>query len=269
VGPDGLPRVGRTGWVEPAPPAEHRPEGRPVDADGSQQDRPQGPPRDPRRAAESLPHGIIPARVNRSSISRTRSWFLARPNGPRATNTTSWPCEVRGQSCRQASRSRRLARLRATAPPTRLPATHAARDEPVPGARYSITRLDRWGVPLRRTRRMSRPARNLGGEPGAALGPSPGQDPATRPGAHPHPEPVGSLATAVVGLEGPLHRPKKSNKVSGSPVGAGHRGAVSGPEFGRNRPRVYAPPELLHGVAARRPRFTSPPKCTPVEKGCG
>ena len=255
--------------MEPAPGHEQSARGESVRADQGQEHRSERSAGPPRGAPKRPPHWIIPARVKSSSISLTRSWLLARSNGPRATRTTSLPPAVRGQSCLQASRSNRRARLRATAPPIRRPATHAAREGSPPGARYSITRLERCEEPARRTRRISRPERSLGGEPGPALRPSPGKDPASRPGPHPHPEPVRALAASVVGLEGPLHGRKRVTKSRREPSPQVTATVPSDAGFGRAVSRVYAPRNFSTGSPIRRPRFTSPPNCTPVEKGCG
>lgn len=58
------------------------------------------------------------------------SWYRALPIGPRATNTTSADTSRLGRRRRKTSRSKRFARLRVTAPPTRRLATTPKRRGP-------------------------------------------------------------------------------------------------------------------------------------------
>jgi hypothetical protein len=148
--------------MEPAPAPKQWPDRHPVQADGAQEhppDRSSGqphPPGDPRAHDR-----ITPAPRSRFSTSSISSGALTSPKGPRATNTRSFPSRTCGDSDRQVSRSSRRARLRATAPPARFPATQAARGGPAPGATYSTTRSERREKPVRRTLRTSFDARSL------------------------------------------------------------------------------------------------------------
>ena len=149
---DRVERVGRAGRVEPAPADHQLPESHPVQRYEAHQD----PPDRRRQEPGCLPdQRISPASVNSVRISSISSGAFEPPKGPRATRTRSKPSETSGHNARHASRSRRRARLRATAPPTRFPVTQAARDWPGLGEAYSITRSDLCGVPSRRARRIA------------------------------------------------------------------------------------------------------------------
>src|SRR4029453_3047672 len=117
-------------------------------------------------------------------------------------------------SIRSASRSSRLARLRATAPPTFLLTTKPARGGP-PSARLLVYRTM---LPVACERPPGNTDRNPPGElrrasvaigsgrqPVAALGASPGEDGTAGTGPHPQAEAVCLGALTIVRLEGSLH----------------------------------------------------------------
>src|SRR6266516_2567034 len=128
--------------------------------------------------------------------------------------TRSRPSGTLPPSMRSTSRSSRLARLRATAPPILRLTTKPARVGP-PSARlatYSTTDPLAWERPVEKTDRkavgelsLARVAMASGREPLAPLGASAGQDRAAGTGAHPQPEAVRLGALASVGLERSLH----------------------------------------------------------------
>jgi len=202
VGPQRLECVGRAARMEAASPDEHAADRVAVCGD----DRDQRPAQGSAQESSQIPHHRkSPASVNSFRISSIRSGAFERPKGPRATRTTSCPSRTRGQSARDASRSRRRARLRATAPPTRFPVTQAAREGPCRGATYSTTRSDLWGLPSRSARRMAGGSTRSDAEPGPALPAAPGKDRSAGSRAHPRSETVRSLPSARAGLIGPLH----------------------------------------------------------------
>ena len=202
MGPDRLERVGRARGVESASTDQEPADRRAIRGQDSDEGPPEGSAQNPAR----LPHQrISPASVNSCRISSISSGDFESPNGPRATRTTSCPSRTRGQSARDASRSRRRARLRATAPPTRFPVTQAARDGPGRGATYTTTRPDLWDLPSRRARRIAEGSTRSDAEPGPAFPAPPPQDRAAGARAHPRSETVRSLPSARAGLIGPLH----------------------------------------------------------------
>ena len=137
------------------------------------------------------------------------------------------------------ARSRRLVRLRTTAP--RRPWTrrnrpaagdpHACRSR-WRGPRAAWSRLGnprgahrrREVRPLAQSVRRRQHRRPSGGELGAALTATSGEDAATRAGAHPQTEAVGLGPAAVVRLESPLAHDVLSSALVGL-VGPGGRGA--------------------------------------------
>lgn len=199
---DRLERVRRTGRMEAAPPRQQTAERRAVRGQDPDERPAQG---SAQQACQVSHQRISPASVNSCRISSIRSGAFERPKGPRATRTTSCPSRTPGQSARDASRSRRRARLRATAPPTRFPVTQAAREGPCRGATYSTTRSDLWGLPSRRARRREGRSTRSDAEPGPALPASTGQDRSAGAGPHPRSEAVRPLPSARAGLIGPLH----------------------------------------------------------------
>ena len=202
VCPDGLERVRGTARMEPAPTHEQTAQRRSVRG----QDRDEEPTEGSAQHASQLSHQrISPASISSRRISSIRSGAFERPKGPRATRTMSCPSRTHGQSARDASRSRRRARLRATAPPTRFPVTQAAREGPGRGATYSTTRSDLWGLPSRSVRRMEEGSTRSDAEPGPALPTAPGEDGSPVAGAHPGSEAVGALPPARAGLVSALH----------------------------------------------------------------
>ena len=146
-------RVGGTARVEPAPTHQQSPQGGPVGQDASHEEPPHRCGGQPDRSPDQP---ISPASANTRRISSMSSEAFESPKGPRATRIRSNPSSTPGPSARQASLSRRRARLRATAPPTCFPVTHAAREGPGGlGATYTTTRSDLYGFPSLRARRIA------------------------------------------------------------------------------------------------------------------
>ena len=151
MGADGLEGVRRAARVEAAPPDQQAPHGRAIAHDHPREK----PPRGGTAQADQVLQRSSPASANTRRISSMSSEAFESPKGPRATRIRSNPSLTSGQSARQASRSRRRARLRATAPPTRFPVTQAAREGPGRGATYTTTRSDLCAFPSRRARRIA------------------------------------------------------------------------------------------------------------------
>jgi hypothetical protein len=115
-------------------------------------------------------------------------------------------------ACATASRIRRLARLRSTAPPTFLPAVTATRGLPgSPGASKRTMPPTRRLDPVRRTFRISRlrseaNGRPLRGEPVTALAAPSLENGAPRAGAHAGTKSVLALAASNIRLIRALHK---------------------------------------------------------------
>ena len=228
---DRLERVGGARRVEAAP-ADQQPPDRP----SVQEDQPEeGPAHGGSHQPKHPVQRISPASANTRPISSISSVAFESPKGPRATRTRSYPSATPGHSARQASRSRRRARLRATAPPTRFPVTQAAREGPGLGATYTITRSDLCGVPSRRARRMAGVSNESDAESRSALLATAAEDRPARARAHPGAEAVSPLPPASARLISALHEANKVTKES--------------PEHVTRRS-----PTVFH----RRPRFGSP-----------
>ena len=141
------------------------------------------------------------------------------PAAGSARTTTSRGAAVPASSAATRWRSRRLTRLRTTAPPTALETT---KPDPAAATRHPSRRAppasDVPRGPRTGSRGGSRPTRAdapfeeapglerecSGGELGATLAAAGGQDRATGAGPHPQPEAVGAAAAPVARLEGAL-----------------------------------------------------------------
>jgi len=150
VGSDRIFREVAAARVEPALAAEHTRQRRPIQPDEPDQERSDRGAGVPQRRANAHRRS---SPLKSSVISLTRSWLFAPTIGALATRTVSRPCPA-SATCRHAALSTRRARLRCTAPPTRLPATTATRSDP--GARNTITRFPRAGRPVSRICLISR-----------------------------------------------------------------------------------------------------------------
>ena len=257
-------RVVRAARVEAAVPSEHGPQGQAVRADQpdhSQTRRPAGDPQD----APDPPHlTIAPAAARAPVTSAVTSCAFASLISGRATRTTSQVPARRGATDLQASRRRRRARFRITAPPTERALTNAAREAPSECRTYSTTRPRGKRRPERSTERTSAPRcrRPDGGAWGEGMGvgtrlpPSGGQvhaplratsrqDGPAASGPHADPEPVRLVTLAVVRLKRTLAH-----------VGILARGTR---ERGRRAPE--RPPAPL-SIPVRRPakRASRPPR---------
>jgi len=198
---DRLQRVGRARWVEAASADQELTDRPAVQEDERQEDPADGGSHQPEHPVQR----ISPASANTRPISSISSVAFESPKGPRATRTRSYPSATPGHSARQASRSRRRARLRATAPPTRFPVTQAAREGPGLGATYTITRSDLCGVPSRRARRMAGVSNESDAESRSALLATAAEDRPARARAHPGAETVSLLPPASARLISALH----------------------------------------------------------------
>ncbi len=226
--------------MEPALSPEHPGERDPIHTDQAEKERSSRPahrPRDPRGRSTNAISGH---HAGNSKAAELRAFMSSADRHPtRSPRTTDMsPSAALGNAMttrsndpsatsrdRQASRISRLARFRATAPPTRLPATNATRTPwseacSGPSATNTWTRAPDRRRPRRSTARMSadrrrrrtgltRPGareevgmkRGSGGDPGPALCPATSQEGASGPGPHADAEPVGLLPPAVVRLE--------------------------------------------------------------------
>jgi hypothetical protein len=195
-------RIVRARGIETALTAEPPRQHHAVQADRADERRTSRRAGDPRRAPQCSAHESTRARTSRSFNSATRSCVLAPLIAERATRTMSASRTARDRSSTQAARRTRLARFRATAPPTRRPATNAT--FPEPGATKATTRPAWNGRPSDRTRPTSGArvaAARSGRELRAALGAAAREHGATRPRPHAEAEAVRLLASTVVGLE--------------------------------------------------------------------
>src|SRR6266540_172011 len=154
---DSLYSVLRTRWVETAARPQSRADPALVEADppDHQGADPSAPPRGRLLRAHPVPPPIpAAARILRRSLAT--SWYEAVATLGRAIRTRSRPSCSPLPSRRSASRSRRLARLRATAPPTFRLTTKPARAGPAPLARlatYATTEPSAMGRAFLKTDR--------------------------------------------------------------------------------------------------------------------
>jgi hypothetical protein len=85
------------------------------------------------------PESALRARVRSTRwISTRRSANERLSNAERPTKTTSYPARFAGRSCRYASRRRRLALLRSTAPPSRRPTAKPTFPSPALGRQSAM-----------------------------------------------------------------------------------------------------------------------------------
>jgi hypothetical protein len=215
------------GRVEATLSAEHPGQCHPIHPNGHHQHRASRSPHPPQQLPNPA-HAITPARSSaRSTSARTSSKPAPRISG-RAMNMTQFPSPTLGLRARQASRIRRRARFRTTAPPTPREQANAARLAPSTPSTYTVTRRPDSLRPWAMTRRTSTErlipgapravttglspticASGSRGSSGRQLGPAlaatTGQDPPASPSPHPDTETVGLLPLAIVGLERALH----------------------------------------------------------------
>jgi hypothetical protein len=195
---DRILRVMAAARLEPALATEHAGEREPIGSDQADRRSTQGRRQGPQDRAHR--HRLTPFMTD--LISSATSCDRALAMASRATSTTSRSPSI-GRASAHAARSTRRARLRCTAPPTRLPATTASR--PLPGRSNTSTRDARCGLQVSRISSISREctvtrSRRSNGQTRAALAPARREDRATRTCTHTVTEPVHLRAVAVVGL---------------------------------------------------------------------
>lgn len=188
-----------------------------------------------RRHQDKPDHGGHRAHTSRSraeSRSAPSSLELAAAAAGSARTTTTAPTGSRANRGASWWRSRRLTRVRMTAPPTALLTTSPARGGGAGVAVETNTCTTSSGRPARRPRRTARAKsagrRNRWGagsmagsgrQLGAALAPTSSEDGAAGAGAHAQPEAMGLRAPPVVRLVGALRHWRTPNAGEARPAG--------------------------------------------------
>jgi hypothetical protein len=161
---DGVLGIGGAAGIEAALPAQELADGEAIEPDQSDQCGPDGGAGPPGRTNEKRPQSLITPILRSRALSSAATSAARAVRAPgRATSTTCVPGRTAESTSLQASRIRRRALFRTTAPPTPRPAMNPVLVSACAGRAWTASRSPAARDPPWRTRRNCAPRRSLAG----------------------------------------------------------------------------------------------------------